>query len=75
MKCTICKHGETALGVATVTLTRGDTTVVFKGVPADVCGNCGEHYLDDATARAVFDAAEEAVARGVEIDVRRFRAA
>ena len=46
MKCPICKHGNTHAGVASITLERGHTTVMFKRVPAQVCENCGEIYHD-----------------------------
>ncbi|MBI3031634.1 MAG: type II toxin-antitoxin system MqsA family antitoxin [Candidatus Rokubacteria bacterium] len=49
MKCVICKHGETRPGRATLTFTRDGTTLVVKGVPADICANCGEEYVDEAT--------------------------
>jgi YgiT-type zinc finger domain-containing protein len=72
MKCVVCKQGETADGFATVTLVRGDTTLVMKGVPAQVCANCGEEYVaDDVTAR-VLEAANAAATTGVEVDVRRY---
>ena len=44
MKCPVCKNGDTNSGSATVTLERRGTTLVFKDVPADVCGNCGEAF-------------------------------
>ena len=47
MKCAICKYGETTAGEVTVTLERGATVVIIKGAPAQVCGNCGEYYLDE----------------------------
>ena len=75
MKCVICKEGETARGTATVTLERGAATVVFKAVPALVCRNCGEEYVDDTAAAALLAAAEAAVAEGVQVDVRRYVAA
>ena len=40
MKCVLCKHGETHPGQATVTLQRGVTTVILKGVPAAICESC-----------------------------------
>ena len=46
MKCVVCKKGETKVGTATVTLEKDGTTLAFKGVPADVCRNCGEEYVD-----------------------------
>ena len=41
MRCILCKQGNTKSGMVTVTLQRGDTTVIIKGVPAQVCENCG----------------------------------
>ena len=26
-------------------LARGESTIIFKNVPAEVCTNCGEYYL------------------------------
>ena len=75
MKCVICKQGDTAPGTATVTLERGTATVVFKAVPAMVCQNCGEEYLDERTTSALLHAAEAAIAQGVQVDVRQYVAA
>jgi len=74
MKCVICKHGETALGEATVTLQRGESTIVLKNVPADVCPNCGEYYLSETTTERVLEKAEDAVRKGVLIEVLRYAA-
>ena len=72
MKCVICKRGETRPGVATVTLTRDGTTLVIKSVPADVCANCGEEYVGEATTARLMKAAEEAVRADVDLDVREY---
>ncbi len=74
MYCVICKNGQTAPGVVTVTLVRGETTVVIKGVPAEVCQNCGEYYLCEATAQKVYQQAEDAVKRHAEVEIIRFAA-
>lgn len=74
MQCVICKQGFTHPGEATVTLERSSTTVVIKGVPADVCENCGEYYLSEEMTDKVLAMAEEAVEHGAEIEVRRFAA-
>ena len=37
-------------GKTTITLERGGLTLVVKGVPAQVCPNCGEEYVDEPTA-------------------------
>lgn len=75
MKCPICKHGETAAGKATVTLERGGTTLVVKEVPAEVCDNCGEEYVDEEVAAQLLSEAEECARTGTEINVRHYRAA
>lgn len=72
MKCVICKHGETADGFATVTLERDGLTFVVKKVPARVCQNCGEEYIDDAVAEELFATAADAVRSGAEFDVRHY---
>jgi YgiT-type zinc finger domain-containing protein len=74
MKCVLCKHGETRPGEATVTLQRGATTVILKGVPADVCENCGEYYLSDEVAGQVLERAEAAVSSGAEVEILRYAA-
>jgi len=74
MKCVICKHGVTKPGVSTVSLQRGESTVIIKGVPAEVCQDCGEYYLDEKTTAEVMARADAAVKRGVEIEIIRYAA-
>ena len=75
MKCHICRSGETAPGKATVTLEREGLTLVVKGVPARVCGNCGEEYVDENAATNLLEAAESDLRAGVTLDVRDYVAA
>lgn len=75
IRCVICKHGRTEAGGATVTLERGGRTLVFKNVPAQVCDNCGEEYVDEQTAGALLRRAEEAEGAGVEVKVRSYATA
>lgn len=74
MKCVICKLGETKPGLATVTLEREGTVVVIKSVPAEVCQDCGEYYLDEPIAARVMKLAEEAVRRNAEVEIISFAA-
>ena len=74
MKCVICKHGKTYPGQVTVILTRGESTIIFKGVPAEVCNNCGEYYLSEELSRKLHERAETAVRNGAEIEILRFAA-
>ncbi len=75
VKCVICRHGETQAGLGTITLERGQTTVVFKRVPCQTCANCGERYFDEATSARLLEAATMAAAQGVQVDVRDYVAA
>jgi YgiT-type zinc finger domain-containing protein len=74
MKCVICRQGDTAPGKVTVTLQRGDSTIVFKDVPAEVCRNCGEFYLSEAVTAKLLGRAEEAVKSGAEVEILRYAA-
>lgn len=75
MKCVICKYGETRMGKATVTLERDTATLVIRGVPAEVCSNCGEEYVSEETTARLLKSADEAVKAGVKVDVREYAAA
>ena len=72
MKCVICKQGETRQGKTTVTLERDDTTLVIKGVPASVCANCGEEYVDEDITAQLLQTAEDAVRARIHVDIREF---
>lgn len=74
MKCVICKTGDVAPGTVTVTLERGKTTVLVRDVPAGVCDNCGEYYLDDNVARTIYVQAEDAAGRHAEVEIVRYAA-
>jgi YgiT-type zinc finger domain-containing protein len=72
MKCFICKNGETKEGVTTVTLTRGETVIIVKNVPAEICDNCGEYYLSEDITKKIFELANEAVKRNTEIEILKY---
>jgi YgiT-type zinc finger domain-containing protein len=65
MKCAICKQAEVQPGTATVTLERDTLTLVVKGVPALICPNCGEEYIDEEVTERLLQTAEEAARAGV----------
>ena len=75
MKCVICKHGETQEGQVSVTLEREGTTLFIKRVPAQVCRNCGEEYVDEETTAQLLKTAEEVAGAGVEVEIREYKAA
>ena len=75
MTCIICKKGETRPGKATITLERDAMTLVVKSVPAKVCENCGEQYVDEEITSILLHQAEEAVRTGVQVEIREYSAA
>ena len=58
----------------TVTLQREETTVILKGVPAEICDSCGEYYLSEQITSNVLERAEIAVGKGVEVEILQFAA-
>ncbi len=75
MKCVVCKLGETRPGVTTIVLQREGATVVINGVPADVCENCGEEYVDEKVADSVLASAQASARAGVRVEIRDYVAA
>ncbi len=74
MMCVICKHGKTQPDLVTVTLQRDESIVILKGVPAEVCDNCGEYYLSDVATEQVLQRAEIAINNGAEVEILRYAA-
>lgn len=60
MKCPICRHGETENGYAAVTLERNENTLVYKRVPAAICNNCGEEFINESISVELFSVAKQA---------------
>jgi len=75
MKCVICKQGNTRPGETTLTLERDGLTFVVKNVPASVCDNCGEAYVDEKTTADLLESAEQLAQSGTVVDIRSFIAA
>lgn len=75
MRCVVCKQADTRQGVTTVTLDRGDSTFVVREVPAQICPNCGEDYVNEKVAAELLRSAEELSRAGTQLDVRRYAAA
>ncbi len=75
MKCVVCKQAETGPGVTTVTFERGGSTFVVRKVPAQVCPNCGEDYVDAAVTAELLRSTEELSRTGAQVDIRRYATA
>ena len=74
MKCHYCKIGDALPGVTTSVETLKSLTAVIKGVPADVCSNCGEGYYSLDVVKQLGKIADDAKQAGVETLVRWYDA-
>ena len=63
MKCVVCKEVDTRHGIITITLRRVGATLVVNDVPAQVCPDCGEEYVDAKIAAEVLRSAAVAGAK------------
>ena len=72
MRCLMCRRAETRAGTTTVTLERGGLRLVVKNVPAQVCPNCGEAYVDEADTIRLLATAGDMARAGAVVDVREF---
>jgi YgiT-type zinc finger domain-containing protein len=72
MKCIVCNHGDTRPGTTTVTFHRDGQTIVVNEVPAEVCENCGEAYVDENASERVLEIAAEARKAQAQVLVRDF---
>lgn len=74
MKCGICGHRGTKNGTTTIPLERGEFLLVMRDVPAEICENCGEAYLDEKTTSRLLAEANAFAASGKKVEVRSFAA-
>lgn len=59
MKCLICKHDRFKQGTTILPIERGNAILLITDIPARVCENCGETYIEEETAQGVQDLANE----------------
>ena len=70
MKCVVCKQGDPKPGVATITLKRVGATLIADDVPAQICPDCGEEYLDSKVTADLLRSAERLARSGGQRDVQ-----
>lgn len=75
MNCVICKTGVTASGIKNFMLEKGNSIVIVKGVPAEICSQCGEAYFDAATTKALYTQANASLQNGAELEIIRLNKA
>lgn len=71
MNCMICKAKLTKSRVNHI-LDNTGRIVIIKNVPANVCGQCGEYYVDNDTAMRLEEIVRELVNNKAEILVLNY---
>ena len=69
MNCLICRHAEIVDGFTSVTFERDEFGLVINNVPACVCTNCAEAYVEEDVAIRLLNEAENVFALGTMDDV------
>jgi len=67
-QCPIC-GGRKQAGTTTFSADLGAGVVMVRNVKATVCEQCGEEWIDDATARQLEEIVEEARAKHHQVEV------
>ncbi len=70
-QCPLC-GGRKTNGETTFTADLGSGVVVVRRVRATVCAQCGEEWIDDATARRLEQVVNEARLKHSEVEVTAF---
>jgi YgiT-type zinc finger domain-containing protein len=66
--CPLC-GGKKTNGTTTFTADLGSGVVVVRQVQATICSQCGEEWIDDATARRLERIVDDARSRGLQVEV------
>ena len=64
MNCLICRQGQLVPGFTTVKLDQEEINLTVKGVPAGVCPNCGDAYLDEKVATRLLQIVKQSIESG-----------
>ena len=70
-RCYFCGGGLQS-GVTTIPFTVGESIVVVKHVPAQICAQCGEAVLDSDIAAAVDRVLKQSNMAGFEVSIVSF---
>lgn len=50
MICLVCKHRKMEQGTTILPIEREDEILLITDIPARICANCGEAYLEEETS-------------------------
>ena len=73
MNCVMCK-GNMKRGTTNYPIDRDSQFLLIKNVPALICDQCGEIFIDDNVFEKIEEIVESAQNSNVEIEILRFAA-
>lgn len=50
MICLVCKHQKMEAGTTILPIERDDEILLITDIPARICANCGEAYIEEDTS-------------------------
>lgn len=71
LRCPVC-DGDKEPGFTTFTADLGENLVVVRQVPATICNQCGEEWIDNKTAQQLEAIVEEARVKKHQVEVLSF---
>jgi YgiT-type zinc finger domain-containing protein len=72
VECGRCGRGERRDRLTSITLAVGESTIVFRCVPARVCDTCADEVVAASVARELERIAHLAIVNGVRHQIRQF---
>jgi len=64
MICLICRQAQLVPGFTSVKLDHEEINLTVSGVPASVCPNCGDAYLDETAATRLLQIVKQSIESG-----------
>ena len=72
MNCIICRQAELIDGFTSIPFERDEFRLLMRNVPAQVCPNCGEAFVDEDVAAEVLKKTEDIFEQGLQDEVRDY---
>ena len=73
MTCVICKNKKMTRGTTVLPIERRKAVLLVTDIPARICANCGEPYIDEKVAKEVEALANEELDGRVSLKKGRSR--
>jgi YgiT-type zinc finger domain-containing protein len=70
-RCPLC-GGRKQLGQTTYSVDLGSGVILVRNVPATVCVQCGETWIDHYTAQKLEQITQEAREKGLQVEIVAF---